>query len=230
MAKQHYLPNDDKGREAWLKNFNAKIGTYATGTGISPTEVTNIGEYYAMLVYIIGMFDNIKSFSKDVTAFKKLLMNAVVGTVLGPVPVFTVVAPPVLTQAGIFTIIAAIVKRIKASPNYTLNMGKDLGIIGSDIIIDYSKYKPVLKLTTTVDGPKAKYIKQKTSGIKLYADHDDGKGMSFFKFINLTTFTDTTALADKQTTALFQYFGVFVVDDAEVGIKSDLTTISVIKK
>ncbi len=65
-----------------------------------------------------------------------------------------------------------------------------------------------------------------TDCINLYAEHNDGKGMKFFKFITKTTYVDTTELADTQTSAVFKYIAVYVKDDAEVGIPRDEVSIT----
>lgn len=227
--KKYYLPSGDGARLTWLENFKNKIGGYATLFGISPAEVTAIGAYYTMLFYILGLIESIRNFSQDLTRFKDTLMVAPLGTTLGDVPTISIADPPAAVPAGIFTIISGIVQRIKGSAGYTEGIGEDLGIVGADIIIDYASLKPVLKLSLDVSKPKIKYQKKRTDGINLYADHDDGKGMKFFKFITQTTYVDPTELGDTQSSAVFKYVAIYVVDDVEVGIPGDEVSITVRK-
>jgi hypothetical protein len=228
--RKFYLPTSDGGRLAWLVNFNSKIGTYADDFGISTTEVTAIGTYLEMLQYILDLSERIRTFSQTLTRYKETLMIAPLGTTLGDVPSITIDTPPALTPAGIFTIISGIVQRIKGHADYTESAGEDLGIIGADIIIDYATLKPVLKITLDVNNPKIKYKKQRTNGINLYADHDDGQGMKFMRFISKASFTDTTLLQPAQNSAVFKYIAIYVVNDIEVGIPGDETTFTVKKK
>lgn len=227
--KKYYLPAGDTARLQWLETFKNKIETYADMFGITDAEVLAIAAYYTMLAYILGLIDSIRNFSQDLTRFKDTLMVAPLGTPLGPVPTVTIGVAPAAVPAGIFTIISGIVQRIKGSTSYTESIGEDLGIVGADIIIDYASLKPVLKLSPDVNNVKIKYEKKRTDGINLYADHNDGQGMKFFKFITKTTYVDLTPLADAQNSAVFKYMAIFVVDDVEVGIPGDEVSITVKK-
>ena len=227
--KKHYLPNDDQGRLAWLINFNSKIGGYAATFGITAGEVAAIAAYLLMLQYILNLADAVRTFSQDLTKYKDKLMVAVIGSALGDPPTLTIPAAPATQPAGIFTIISGIVQRIKGHDAYTEAKGEDLGIIGADIIVDYATVKPVLKLSLDVSHPKIKYRKNRTDGINLYGDHDDGKGMVFMKFISKTVFVDETELAAGINSAVWKYMAIHVVDDLEVGIPSDEVVITVRK-
>lgn len=228
--KKHYLPSTEDARLTWLFNFSSKIGTYAAALGISPVEVTAIAAYYTMLLYIMNLAEAIRTFSQEITRYKKKLSVAVLGSTLGPVPAITIAVPPATVPAGIFTILSGIIKRIKGSAEYTEAIGEDLGIIGADIFDDFASVKPVLKITLDVNKPKIKYKKNRTDGINLYADHDDGNGMVFIKFISKTTYVDPTLLAPGKNSAVWAYVAIHVVDDTEVGITSDEVTITVKKK
>jgi hypothetical protein len=228
--RKHYLPKGDDARLSWLANFSSKIGTYSAALGISAAEVTAIATYYAMLLYIMNLLGAIRTFSQEVTQFKDKLMFSFIGSTLGPVPAITIAVPPPDVPAGIFTLISGIVQRIKASINYTEAMGEDLGIIGADIIDDFATAKPVLKTSLDVNHPKIKYNKNRTDGINLYGDHDDGSGMVFMRFITKTTYVDPTELAAEKNSAVWKYKGIYVVEDTEVGIESDEATITVKKK
>ena len=68
-----------------------------------------------------------KAYTQQLTSFKNTLSFAPPGAVLGPEPVLVPPASPALTQAGIFTFIAGLVARIKASTNYSPGIGEALG-------------------------------------------------------------------------------------------------------
>ncbi len=228
--RKPYLPQNDNDRLAWLITFSGKIGGFAPSVGITPVEVTAIAGFLAMVQYILDLQDAVRTFGQDITKFKDTLMIAPVGTPIGAVPVITIGAAPVATPAGIFTLISGFVKRIKGSASYTESVGEALGIIGADIIDDNSAKKPILAITLDVSNPKIKYTKQRTSGLNLYADHNDGKGMVFMKFVSKTIFIDITDLTPPKETDLWKYMGIYVVDDLEVGIPSDVVSVTVKKK
>jgi len=230
MRRKYYLPPDDNGRLSWLANFNAKIGTYAAALGITPAEVTLIGKFFIMLGYILGIIDIVRAFSQDLTKFKEKLMIAPIGTPLGAVPTLTLAVAPTPTDAGIFTIIAGYVKRIKGNTNYNEGIGEDLGIIGADIILDFGSMQPTLKITFDVERPKIKYKKGGTEGLNIYVDRSDGGGMKFLKYVTKTTYIDTEELPAGVTSAVWTYKGIYVVNDTEVGIPSAAVGVTVGKK
>ena len=205
MKRKFYLPPGDNARLAWLQNFSSKIGTYAVSLGITPIEVTALAAYYVMFGYILGIIDQVRTFSQDLTKFKEKLMIAALGTPLGAVPSLTLAAPPPPVPAGIFTIIAGIVKRIKGSTNYNENIGEDLGVIGADIILDFGSMQPDLKITFDVLRPKIKYKKGGTDGLNIYVDRNDGQGIKFLKYVTKTTYIDTAELPVGVNSAVWTY-------------------------
>jgi hypothetical protein len=226
--RKYYLPAGDLERLEWLENFKGKIGTYAASLGITPGEVSAIAAYYAMLFYILGAMDAFRSFSQDLTKYKDKLMVAPLGTVLGdPPPVPTLAVAPTTVPAGIFTIISGIVKRIKASANYTEAIAEDLRIIGADIIDDNSTKKPVVKLSYDVNNPLIKVKKNRTDGFNLYRDLDTGAGFVLIGRVTKTQYIDTVPFPGGVTSLLVKYKAVYVVDDMEVGIPSDEASITV---
>jgi hypothetical protein len=227
MKRKYYLPPGDNARLAWLQNFSSKIGTYAASLGITPTEVTAIAAFYVMLGYILGIIDQVRTFSQDLTKFKDTLMAATLGTPLGAVPTLTLAAAPPAVDAGIFTIIAGMVKRIKGSANYNENIGEDLGVIGADIILDFGSMQPELKITLDVGRPKIKYKKGGTDGLNIYVDRGDGRGIQFLKYVTKTTYIDTAELPVGVNSAVWTYTGIYVVNDTEVGIPSAATSVTV---
>jgi hypothetical protein len=227
MRRKFYLPSDDNGRLAWLLNFSTKIGGYAASLGITPLEVTAIAAYYTMLAYILGIIDQVRAFSQDLTQFKEKLMIAPLGTPLGAVPALTLAVAPAATPAGIFTIIAGMVKRIKGSANYNTGIGEDLGVIGADIILDFGSMQPDLKITFDVLRPKIKYKKGGTDGLNIYVDRNDGQGIRFLKYVTKTTYIDTEELPAGVNSAVWSYIGIYVVNDTEVGQPSAAMSVTV---
>lgn len=225
--KKHYLPSDDNGRLSWLTTFNSKIGGYASTFGISAAEVAAIAAYLLMLQYILGLIEAVRTFSQDLTKYRNKLMIAVIGSSLGDPPTLTIPAAPATQPAGIFSIISGIVQRIKGHAAYNEAIGEDLGIVGSDIFVDYATVKPVLKITLDVGNPKIKYKKNRTKGINLYCDRDDGKGMLLIKAVTKSTYVDETPLPAGVNSAVWKYMAIHVVDDIEVGIPSDEVVVTV---
>jgi len=128
-----YLPINDEERLAWLGNFSTKIGKYSSQLNISGAEIDAIALWYKMFKYVLELIDETEFFVQDLLTFKEHIMFAPVGSIQGPMPYLPIATPPSIITAGIFTLINAIVKRIKSNHHYTEAIGRDLGIIGSEM-------------------------------------------------------------------------------------------------
>jgi hypothetical protein len=53
MAKSYFIPADEPGKLKWLKNFAAKLPTYAATVGITPAEVTQTTADEAYFAYVV---------------------------------------------------------------------------------------------------------------------------------------------------------------------------------
>jgi len=126
--EKDYLPINDEERLAWLGNFSSKIGKYSLQLGLSEAEISAIVLWHGMLKYILELIDETEFFSQDLITFKEHIMFAPVGSVQGPMPFLPIATPPSINTAGIFTLINAIVKRIKSNKNYSETIGIELGI------------------------------------------------------------------------------------------------------
>lgn len=219
--KKHYFPKSDSKRLAWLFNFSQKIGIYAPSFNMTKDDVDAIKGYYQMLKYIFDLMESVRTFKKNVTSFKNHLMFAPYGSQLGTLPEFTLTAPPAVTPAGIFSLVLGKVAQIKTYGTYTESIGKDLGIVGAEADDDFSKFKPALIIKIIACKPKIKYKKNRTEGIKLFVDRNDGKGFVYLWRITGTVYTDKQELPAGQNSAVWKYKAIYVVNDIEVGFYSD---------
>jgi len=159
--KNPYLPRTEKQRVVWLQNFYKKLGNYELTLNFTADEVIGVGKDAVMYSYIINQSENSKTDAKKLTDFKNALSSGSMGSELGVTPTVTVTVPPDPVPAGIFTRLSGMVQRIKSHPKYTLAMGNDLGIIGSDHTIDPASIKPTLNLRLAVGKPYLKWKKAK---------------------------------------------------------------------
>ena len=135
--KTPYLPKDDSSRAMWLSNFAAQLGPVAASVGISAGEVTETQTDADYFSYELDAANKFNQYGIELTAYKNALRDNP-GVPTGPLP-----APPT-AQPGIFPRVSALVQRIKASNNYTETIGQALGIIGTDIVIDFTSMTPQL--------------------------------------------------------------------------------------
>jgi hypothetical protein len=243
--KKFYLPAQEAARIIWFKNFKNKIATYTVELSLTPAQIAAVASDCDMYEYAVNQAEARKSDYKNLIAWKEKLTYSPIGTVLGPVPVPEVIVPPAAVPAGVFTRLAAFVRTIKGNLNYNPDMGADLGIIGDEISFDPSTLKPILKIKLNTGGhPVIKYKKNKTDRLNLYVDRRDGLGLKFLATTSKATYTDMHALPGSGTVpptpgspsptpgsgtiaTVWDYKGVYVIDDEEVGVVSDLVSITV---
>ena len=223
--KKNYLPKAAADRVQWLNNFASKIGTYATLFGFTPAEVALIVKMAAFYAYIIGFIEQVKTFSNNLVSFKNILSIAPNGTTLGPIPVLTVAAAPAICPAGIFTFISGIVGRIKNNTTaYTDAIGKDLGIVGDEIVFKMGDFKPEISATTQTGSVVINFTKKDLDGVNVYSHPVGSTDINVWEFLaldNHSPYHDTRPLAVAGQPEKRQYRVHGVYDGVETGLVSD---------
>ncbi|MEK6614619.1 MAG: hypothetical protein AABZ32_00680 [Bacteroidota bacterium] len=130
--------------------------------------------------------------------------------------------PPPIVPPGIFPRIAKMVQRIKASPDYTDAIGHDLGIIGSEHVIDPASMKPVLKLVFEANTVKVQWPKGHAHAVRI--EKDSGSGFQFLAIDTVPDYTDTTPITAAVT---LKYRAMYIINDELVGQWSDVVSITV---
>lgn len=223
-----YLPSSDADRVIWLNNFSAKIGTYATNVGITAAEVTAIGNDKAYFQYIINMMDAYKQNLNNLTAYKNMVKHAVGQQHIGAIPSAPVLgAAPTAVTEGVFDRISKFAQRIKASVNYTENMGQDLGIIAPEVNVDPTTLQPQLKVKLDAGRPHIKCSKGITDAIDLYVDRKDGAGFILLGRLLKADYIDTFNLPAGTALAEWDYKAMYVIGNDNVGLMSAVESVVV---
>lgn len=226
----NYIPNSDSERNIWLNNFSAKINTYASLVGITAAEVTAVQKDTAMYNYVINMLEGYKQTVNNITSYKNLLKHAVGQQHLGVIP-----SPPTLAAApagvteGVFDRISKMVKRIKASLNYTDAMGQDLGIIAPTQSFDRNILQPDLIVKLEAGRPHIKCAKGIADAIDLYVDRKDGSGFVLIGRLLKPDYIDTANLPANTLLTEWDYKAMYVVSNDNVGLMSSVASV-VVKK
>lgn len=225
-----YIPNSDSERNVWLNNFSTKISTYANLVGITAAEVTAIQKDAVMFTYVINMLEVYKQTVNNITSHKNLLKHAVGQQHLGALPMApTLSTPPAAVPEGVFDRISKLVKRIKASANYTEAMGNDLGIIAPTQTIDIASLQPDLKVSLDADRPHIKCNKGYADAIDLYVDRKDGAGFVLIGRLLKLDYIDVVGLPANTVLAEWDYKARYVIGNDVVGLMSSVVSV-VVKK
>jgi len=137
------------------------------------------------------------------------------------------VAPP-LTQAGIFTFISGIVGRIKSNTaNYTENIGKELGIVGEEIVFKEADFKSVISAEAKKDFVVVNFTKKGVDGVNVYSHpigSNDANAWEKLGMDNHPPYYDSRPLANVGQPEIRAYKVMGVINDEEVGDWSNIAT------
>jgi hypothetical protein len=224
MAKIHYLPTSDKDRTVWLNNFSAKLAPVAASLGILPAEVTSVANDAANCTYAVNNVEIMTTNKEQRVTYKNLILNGPLGKVAGSPPALPVIpAAPAAVAPGIFPRTGQLVQRIKNSSNYTEAIGRDLGIIGAEQLMDAAMMKPVLKLVFKGGQVEVQWVKGDADAVHIEVD----RGAGTWQFLAIDTvphYPDTTAIT---AAATWKYRAIYILDDERVGQWSDIASITV---
>ncbi|MFC2092685.1 hypothetical protein ACFLSV_02180 [Bacteroidota bacterium] len=123
--------------------------------------------------------------------------------------------------------IRSAVKRMKAHPNYTTELGDTLGIEGTETTLDPQNMKPTLTVSLQVNQPLIGFKKEGLSGISLYRRRGAETEFTFLGKDTYPPYLDSEPkLIDGQPEAR-EYKAFFLDGDDEVGLESDIVKIVV---
>jgi hypothetical protein len=230
MPNTDYIPNADADRVSWINNAATKLPAYQTVLGLTTADTTQLAKDSAMYAYTVNLLNIIKQTQQNATAFKNLLKHESAGQVLGGIPAMPVlpVAPPAV-PAGIFDRTRSLMQRAKNSAGYTDAIGQDLNIVASINTVDLTSITPELKGKLDVGRPHLKWQKGYADAIDLFADHNDGAGFVLIGRFLRSEYLDITPLAVGKVAEEYKYKAVYVINDEQVGIMSQVFSITALR-
>ena len=220
MAKDFYIPNGDAAKAIWLNTFSQKISlpgspgtTVGEDLGLTSAEVTQAEADALMFAFCIQNQDSFKNEREERTNYKNLVRDATEGEPMDEYPTSPPVSPPSPVPQGVFKRIPELVRRIKASANYTTAIGEDLGIIGDEQEFDPNELKPELELLVLGSGVLVKWRKGFAEGLRIFVDR--GTGYILLAMDTEPDYLDTVAMPAAATT--WKYKAIYEIDGEEGG-------------
>ncbi len=226
------MPSTDTLRASWMSNFELKIGGYKSALGLSDADVQEVTDDKNMHAHVINITNIIKQTLKNITTYKNLVNHDTpTHAQLGAVPVIPALpAAPTAVAAGVFDRMRSLVQRIKNAPGYSDAIGGDLGIIAPSSLIDITTICPVLKGLVNVGRPHLKWKKGVSEALDLYADHNDGLGFVLIGRFLRAEYLDITVMAAGKISDTYKYKAIYVIADVQVGLMSQVITITAVKQ
>ena len=231
MKKNLYLPDNDALRLAWLVNFNKKmVDTYAATLGITAPQLLYLLTGLRMFTYMLACVTAVESFYHTIVSYKDTLNATVIGTTTQPIPVYTppTGAPTVMAPAGFFGWIAALVASIKTNDAYTNEMGIDLKIIGSNIVIDWATAQPTkVKVSSNAAAIHGSFLKGQATGGRVECKRGPETTFSTVTEVTGSKFTDPRPNLVPGVPETRQYRIWYLKKNVVVGLVSSIVTITV---
>jgi hypothetical protein len=225
-----YIPSSDADKGIWLNNFTTKMSLYAAQLGVTPAELTALQKDNTAFQYIINTMESYRQYVLNLAGYKNMMKHASSSQHIGNLPVMPTLpaAPPMVTE-GIFDRVSKMVTRIKASLNYSDNIGSDLGVIAPSSTVDISTLQPFINIKIDVGKPHLKWVKGVADAIDLYADRNDGNGFVYVGRLSRNEYLDITPMAANKVYNEWKYKAIFVISDAQVGLYSMIQSIDIKK-
>ncbi len=230
MSTQYFLPGNDDERHTWGLNFSAKLPLYAAKYGISKEEVVAVEAGLAWFGAILAYQKAFVTFGNNITAYKLALRNGLAkGATLSPLSIPAPKLPDGEPAPGVFELVTSIAGRIKNTRGYAEADGKDLGIIGAEIVPpDYNTLTPALKVTKGNGGhPELKWGKQQMPQLEICVDRGEGKGWETVVTSNQAHFLDQHPLPAAGSSAVWRYKAIYKLKDVQTGQWCEPVSISV---
>lgn len=221
-----FIERQDAAFNLQLKNFAAKINTYATALGITAAQVNSIKADSLYFDYVLNAMITYQTFAHNYTKYKTELRHGHV-TNLGGLPTPPVLgAAPALVAADIETRFRALIQGFSHNANFTAAMAQDLGIEAPANNFNPATGKPVLTIDFNHGGhPVLHYTRGNFDGVEIWKD--TGSGFVKLERINQTTYTDNSPLPAAGQAAVWRYKIIYLYKDNVVGDYSDAVSITV---
>jgi ribosomal protein L21 len=129
------------------------------------------------------------------------------------------------TLAAVKARVRKFAKRVLGHRDYTEAQGIQLGIVGEEDTTDMTVAQPVLVANPLPHGAvEIAFNKSKADGVNLYSQRDGDSGFVFLARDTSSPYVDNRPLLVPGKPEVRKYRGIYVVNDAEVGLTSDDVT------
>lgn len=122
------IPTNEGDLELYLENLFEKMPEYQVPLSISVADMNRLNNAATNFDYLRNMANQVNDAKESFSEFKKTMIYGPEDASL-TMPLFPEITLPGATEPGILPWLRGFVKRIKANPNYTTQIGENLGFI-----------------------------------------------------------------------------------------------------
>ena len=187
-----YLPVREGDIGNWLQVFGHGLGKYGATLGLTPAEIADGQANCLFGAAVIEVQNEVAGYAKSLTQFKQAALWATGPCTAWPAGYTLPAALPPLSHAGVLALVTLLVKRLKAYPAYTVDIGKELGIEGTAPVVaaaaSVAAAKPVLKVRLDTGGhPLVVWKKGDMEGVEIWVDRSAPKGRPCWRLTRYRT-------------------------------------------
>lgn len=197
-----YIPMSDANISVWLGTYKEKLGQLGAGLGLTATDIEEQQQMAQALIDNIGKVDIKKAELREAVAGKDYL------------------------KQNNLQKIRNMAIRIKRSAGYTVQAGKELGIVTSPLSVDFNSLQPAINAVSYPGYVSISFSrKQGIFGINVYSRL---KGQQEWQFVGVAKsgpLIDDTPLAEADKPEMREYMARGYDGIDEVGYASDIVTI-----
>ncbi len=226
------MPRAADKRLAWFRTFyNALLACFAN-LGMTDDDIEAVLNDLNAYDYTLVLQAASRKFYKACTKFRSAAIGSKESLLVSDFPLF-VMPPnkPVAVKAGIMYRTMGLVQRIKVNSFCTETLATSLGIIGSDLVVDYATMKPTVTLKIKGGFIFLKFIRHYADGLIVECKRGDETEFTYLTtMVSKTTFTDKrpNLIPDKAETRAYRAW--YMLDDVMIGLESDIFTIAIVGK
>lgn len=198
----HFIPANDDELGSWANNFKEKISAIGPLVGITAEQVTAAESTADIITSAIEKGTVKKQEYQEAMALKR-----------------------VTRQREVKQLVTLAIQ-IKRSVQYTENMGRELGIIGSQTSTDEKQIRPQLKVSVMPGYVNITFRKKRQTGVSIYTRLRGTTGWE--KLVSGATaspFKDERPLQTAGTAENREYMARYWENAAEIGQESDIVSI-----
>ncbi len=229
LTIENYVKTNEAELADQLDRMKLRLPSYASKYGIASGIVTQQAKDANWWRYYHTKHEGVPDYGKGWTVLgkHKLHGTGTTGTIwpLGQ----DVSTPAVDVTDGIIPRYCSLVQSMKNQKLiYLHDDGTDMGFEAEHGTVDPTLAKPNLKIILVGGGhPYLTYTKGVYQGIEIQVDRNDGHGMVPLFSPTNPYYTDNFALPPVNTSALWKYQAIYLLDDQRVGIWCNIVPVTV---
>jgi hypothetical protein len=150
IPSRTWFPSSLQERAAWYNAFSTNLAAVSTSLGLTAADMTNVTQDTQNVTFLASAAMMIDAYTEAVRQYRIVFTEGSIGE---PTPAFPTLEPlevvNPLQPTGAFERLDNLVKRIRAAPTYTPEIGALLGIIPSTPTPP-AELKPVIKASDSL--------------------------------------------------------------------------------